>query len=144
MTCLGEAARGDVIGEAWWLAGGAGQVPAVAEALGDPDARQRGARHPPERQRVGPGLHARRAQGGGEQVGGRAEREKGIIAEVVGVADRRFCAGDEGDEREIPGNQMIDQPADVHPVARGRQAPLICLNASDDALDPGDRGIQIG
>ena len=46
---------------------------------------------------------------------------------MVGVADRRFCAGDEGNERQIPGNQMIDQPADIHPVARSRQAPLISL-----------------
>jgi isopenicillin-N epimerase len=99
---LGEAAGGDVIGEVWRLAGGAGQVPAVAEELGDPDARQRGARHPPERQRVGPCPHARRAQRGGEQVGGRAEREKGVIAEVVGVADGRFGPGDHGDEGEVP------------------------------------------
>ena len=63
---------------------------------------------------------------------------------MVGVADRRFGAGDEGDERQIPDNQMIDQPADIDPVADSRQAPLICPNATNDALHPGDRGIQIG
>ena len=140
----GEAARGDVIGEDRRLAGGAGQVPAVAEELGDPNARQRGARHRPERQLVGPCLHARRAQGGREQVGRGAEGEEGVIAEMVGVVDGRFGPGDEGDEREVPGHQMVDHGADVHPVARGRQLPLVCPDASHDALHARDRGVQIG
>jgi hypothetical protein len=141
---LGEAAGGDASGEVGRLAGGAGQVPAVAEELGDPDARQRQARYLAERQQVGPRRHARRAQRGHQQVGRGAEREKAVVAEVIGVADRRLGPGDQRDEREVPGHQVIDQGADIHPVAGGRQLPLVWPNASHDALHAGDRGVQIG
>src|SRR6202044_2334507 len=46
--CQREAAGGDVIGEDRRLAGGAGQVPAVAEAFGDPYSPPLGTRHRPE------------------------------------------------------------------------------------------------
>ena len=142
-ACLGETARGDVIGKVRRLSGRPGQVPAVAEELGDPNARQRRPRHLPERQRVGPDRDARRAQGRDEQVGRGAEGEEGVIAEVVGVADGRFRPGDQGDEREVPGHQMIDHAADINPVARSRQLPLVWPYASHDAFHARDRSIQI-
>jgi hypothetical protein len=116
----------------------------VPQELVDPDPDQRRARHRPERQRERPRRHPRRAERGGEQVGRRAEGEEGVVAEVVGVADRRLGAGDEGDEREVPGYQVIDQRPDVHPVARGRQLPLVRPDAGHDPLDARGRGVQIG
>src|ERR1700722_461982 len=140
---LGETARGDAIGKVRRLAGCPGQVPAVAEELGDANARQRGARHVPERQRVGPDRDARRAQRRDEQIGRGTEGEERVVAEMIGVAHRRFRPGDQGDEREVPGYQVIDHGAAVNPIARSRQLPLICPNASHDAFRARDRGIQI-
>lgn len=131
----GQCLLGQVLRQLSGLAGGLGEIPAVGQEIDEAYLQPLSAGGSSEGAVECPLEDSGLLERGLQRDPGVAVRAGRVVAKVVGTAVGRGLVGQEGDENQVPADQMVDQVVHGPVGARGGRRPLIVSDPGDQVTD---------